>query len=323
MNSYSPEEQKTIEEAATWYARRLPGAADLSNGEDLADAFANWLAADPLHARAWDVVQAMGKRMEQVPARIALPTLSRSNGTRRTVLRTLAVMVVGGGAFIGLRHMPGTPWQTEYATAPGQRRNLKLVDGSALNLDTRTALDVDFGSAERAIRLRSGVILVSTQPDTARPARPFVVYTPQGCILALGTRFEVRVEDDATTVSVLEDAVLVNRPGSSDKPVRVQTGERLRLTHSQMGQVGTALTDVGAWTTGQLVVWDRPLVEVTAELARYRRGWLSCDPAVADLRISGVLSLDNTDQALAALEDSFPVRVERQWGGFRTHIGPR
>ena len=45
-----------------------------------------------------------------------------------------------------------------------------------------------------------------------------------------------------------------------------------------------------------------PLAQVAAELARYRRGWLTCDPAVAGIRVSGVLPLADTDQALAAWE---------------------
>jgi len=125
-------------------------------------------------------------------------------------------------------------------------------------------------------------------------------------------------------VSVLEDAVLVSRAGSVDGQIRVQAGERLRLSPSQeTPAVETAVVGVGAWATGQLVVWDRPLGEVVAELARYRRGWLVCDPAVAQLRISGVLPIDDTDQALDALQDSFPVQIERQWAGLRTRIGPR
>ncbi len=51
--------------------------------------------------------------------------------------------------------------------------------------------------------------------------------------------------------------------------------------------------------------------EVVAELARYRPGILRCDPAVADLKVSGVFSLRDTDEALEAISDSFPVQVRR------------
>ncbi|KAG0759335.1 hypothetical protein G6F57_017955 [Rhizopus arrhizus] len=53
-----------------------------------------------------------------------------------------------------------------------------------------------------------------------------------------------------------------------------------------------------------------------AELARYRSGLLRCDPAVADLRVSGVFSLRDTDRALDNLTRGLPVTVayrSRYW----------
>jgi len=322
--SHPADAHSALDEAALWYARLLPGAAELDDPKALEDEFARWLAADTQHAQAWDTIREMGQKIAQIPAEIALPTLDREpHSSRRSALYALALMAVGGGVFVGLRQAPWQRWQADYATAPGERRSVTLADGGVLELDTRTALDVDYRADERRIRLHAGTILVSTRPDTAAQARPFVVHTAHGRILALGTRFEVRAEEDATTVSVLEAAVLVSRAGRADTPIRVQAGERLRLTDAGTEPVTAAAVGIGAWTTGQLIVWDRPLGEVIAELARYRRGWLTCDPAVAALRISGVLPITDTDEALAALEDSFPVQVERQWGGWRTRIVAR
>ena len=58
------------------------------------------------------------------------------------------------------------------------------------------------------------------------------------------------------------------------------------------------------------------LDRVIAELARYRRGHLSCDPAVAGLRVSGSFPLNDTDRALALLSQTLPVRLQgftRYW----------
>ena len=54
-----------------------------------------------------------------------------------------------------------------------------------------------------------------------------------------------------------------------------------------------------------------PLADLVAELARYRRGVLRCDPAVAHLRASGLYSLRDTDRALDSLARALPVRVRR------------
>lgn len=62
---------------------------------------------------------------------------------------------------------------------------------------------------------------------------------------------------------------------------------------------------------GVLVAESMPLGDLVAELARYRRGILRCDPAVAGLRAIGIYSLRDTDRALDNLARSLPVSVRR------------
>ena len=42
---------------------------------------------------------------------------------------------------------------------------------------------------------------------------------------------------------------------------------------------------------------------------RYRPGLIVCHPAIADLRLSGVFPVADTDKVLAALANSLPVQV--------------
>ena len=58
-----------------------------------------------------------------------------------------------------------------------------------------------------------------------------------------------------------------------------------------------------------LVADNMSLGDFVEELARYRSGYLACDPAVADLRVVGGFPLNQPDQALAMLEASLPVKV--------------
>ena len=58
------------------------------------------------------------------------------------------------------------------------------------------------------------------------------------------------------------------------------------------------------------------LDEFVTELARYRSGWIRIDPAVARYRITGVFNTADTDQALRALTNSFPLKItyrSRYW----------
>ncbi|WP_052063720.1 hypothetical protein [Nitrincola sp. A-D6] len=56
---------------------------------------------------------------------------------------------------------------------------------------------------------------------------------------------------------------------------------------------------------------DIPLKELVSELARYRRGYLGINPAIANVRVMGAYPINNPDHCLAMLEDALPVRVNR------------
>ena len=71
-----------------------------------------------------------------------------------------------------------------------------------------------------------------------------------------------------------------------------------------------------AWTRGELVADGQPLARFAAELARYRRGFVTCTPEVAQLPLVGVFPLADTDRILRALEATLPVRVRRVLPGW-------
>ncbi len=57
-----------------------------------------------------------------------------------------------------------------------------------------------------------------------------------------------------------------------------------------------------AWTRGMLMADRMPLAEVLAELARYRRGLLRCDPQLARLAVSGAYPLLDLRRTLGMLQ---------------------
>ncbi|MCQ0040637.1 iron dicitrate transport regulator FecR, partial [Burkholderia glumae] len=72
----------------------------------------------------------------------------------------------------------------------------------------------------------------------------------------------------------------------------------------------------GAWADGMLVASKLRLGELAAELARYRHGYVQCDPAVAGLRVSGSYPLDDTVRVFETLRATLPIEIEyftRYW----------
>lgn len=158
--SQAAQETRALEEAATWYARLLPGAADLDDHDELARAFSAWVAAAPFHAHAWKVVTAMSKHMAVVPPGIATPTLDRPGAKRRTILRSLMAVLAGGGSLLVLHHTSTPHWQTEHAlSTAGELRN------------------AGYGAAKHPRHLLWGT---SQAPPTPPPATPTpCVFRPQ------------------------------------------------------------------------------------------------------------------------------------------------
>ena len=326
MTAPPRDEAAVRKEAVAWYARLCSGSA----GDAERQAWLRWHAAHPDHQRAWQRIEAMRTTLQQAPAGIASPLLrarlASGGQARRQVLR--GVLLLAGTGTAGYlswqkaeQHGLVRPLLADYSTGIGQQRRLALADGSLLTLNTGSAVDVRFDVQTRRVRLLAGEILVETarhRQGHAAPVdtRPFIIETRHGAARALGTRFTVRQFDDHTQVAVLDDAVELRAAQSPGKAVIVRTGQQARLTASAIEAPEQADESAGLWHTGNLLVNDRSLGEVVAELARYRPGRLACDATVAQLRISGVFPLADTDRALLLLVQSFPLRLRsltRYW----------
>ena len=301
---------RAVNEAATWDVRL---GSEAVTAEDRR-AWSHWLASDAAHRAAWDKVEQVCRQMGRLPGNIARPALAADKVSRRAVLRSVGLVAGGGAAsWLGWRTLPWSDWTADYRSAVGERRIVQLADGSSMLLDTDTAVDVSFDAQARILDLRSGAIHVTTHPDSAATPRPFIVRTRQGTATALGTRFTVKTEDGWTRVAVLEKSVRIE-PAQGQGAITLQAGQQARFSRDAIGPA--QINDIGtaSWTTGRLVALDMPLGQLAAELGRYRRGGLGCDADIAALLVSGSFPLDDTDQALAALTQGFPVKTVRMLG---------
>lgn len=297
-------ERNILEAAAHWYVelRCEPDAATRA-------AHQHWLLSDPLHQQAWERLGRLQGKFEQVSPQLARTTLAGARARRREVLKVLSILLVAGGA--GSLAWRSTPMQTLLAdqrTGTGERRSLRLDDGSQLQLNTASAVDIRYSAQVRQVNLLDGEILVETARDAL--SRPFIVHTAQGSVRALGTRFIVRREGERTRVCVLEHAVEV-RCADAQVAVRVEAGQQLSFSAAQMGDLQSAPSQVDAWTRGMLVANDWRLGDFITELQRYRPGHLGCTEAIGDLRISGAFHLADTDIVLDNLTTTLPVRIRR------------
>lgn len=309
---------EAMEQAAAWFSLLQSGTA---TEEDRA----RWQAwmADADGRAAWAFVERVSQRFQPlhnghaVPRRAAdaLQTASARLARRRIVLGIAAMAGTGllGGA---LWRRPGAldavmAWQADYRTGTGERRALRLADGTQLWLASASAFDQTYQSDLRRLRLFAGEMLIQTAAD---PARPFVVDTAHGRMRALGTRFNVRLDDDGhTRLAVYEGAVevtLANGGGSTTGAI-VRAGEQRRFDARQMDASAPADPAREAWSRGVLLARDIPLGAVLTELGRYRHGYMAVAPEVAGLPVLGSYPLDDVDGALHMLQQVLPIQVRR------------
>ena len=274
--------------------------------------FAKWHAAHEEHARAWRQLGMLDQRFSVAkgPARNAL--LQSREGIRRRVRKlgsglASVVVIIGLGLFVSERYLPLDYWLADQRTATGEQRTVRLSDGTLLNLNTHSAVDVRFDDERRLIVLQEGEILVETGHGDARP---FIVETREGSMRALGTRFLVKREDDGTRLSVLQSAVAAHAQANPQELV-LREGQQVLLRSDGLGSIAALTPGADAWTRGMLMVDNARLGDLLHELGRYRRGHLGVALEVADLRITGSFPLHDTDKALSALLPTLPVQIER------------
>lgn len=301
-------------QAAEWFFLLQSGAA---SGQDR-QRWQHWHAAHPAHAVAWERAQHVGQTFARLPPSLALPVLNRAAAQRRRAVKALALLLVAAPTgWLAWRHGGAADLLADLHTATGERRTLQLADGSRLQLDTASAVNIRFDSDLRLLHLLHGAIYIETAADAHLPPRPLVVATAQGRMRALGTRFTVRQDGDTTRVAVLDGAVELRPRAAPEQVLVLQAGQQTRMTAQSIAAAEVVTPDADGWAHGVLQVRNMRLADFAAELGRYRPGVLHCDPAVAELRISGTFQLQgDTTAVLESLPQVLPVALRyrtRYW----------
>ncbi|MGE8281458.1 MAG: FecR family protein [Stenotrophomonas sp.] len=315
-------------QAAAWFARLR---ADDANSDDRQQADA-WLAAAPEHRAAYQRLQQLwamlgdfaasaevDARMPMVAAaaapaavpppqhsgRTATSPRSRPRGQRvrwwvasAAALATVAI----GWKLLG----PTLPSPQQYATEPGQQRSITLDDGTVVDLDAASRMQVSYNRQERRIALEQGRAFFRVAKD---PQRPLSVDTDSGSVRAVGTQFEVYRHDGTVSVALFEGKVQLRQPGNDAQVVGELTpGQRAQLRKTTMTVETFAVADAPAWTHGQLVFENMTLAEAVAEFNRYGGTPIRVtDPELRQLKVSGVFRSNDAPGFLDALHTAYQV----------------
>jgi transmembrane sensor len=329
------------EDAALWLLRME--ATELSPQEKIE--FEHWLVRDPGNHSAFDraaaALEAAGRHsaaadiMEMRAA--ALAGGKRARGAPWAMVASVVGIGVAAMALWVAAQRPSAPWRsdvasastdvpalasraTHFATAVGERSTISLPDGSSVTLDTQSAIDVEYTPTERGIQLLHGQALFEV---AKHQPTPFQVYAAGRRITAVGTTFNVRVDGQRLRVALIEGKlrVAVANPTllapAQLGQVTMSPGESLDTAPNR--PVAVRVTDVtrtASWREGVAVFADERLTDVVAEMNRYTSNPIViAEPAVGELRISGVFKTGDPERFATSLGTVFPIAADRNSNG--------
>lgn len=304
--------QTTVrDEAAQWFVRLQEPAVDVEERRR----FELWLNEHSQHRDEFQLLQGLWTAADLVPrarlqALCEIPPVRRKRHplVRYAVAASVLAVALGLGLFSGLNQP--TSYTAEFSTALGERRQVALPDGSVIDLNSRSRLQVRYEKGHRDIELMEGEAMFSVAHDSDRP---FVVEAGSGKVTVTGTRFDVRRGVSDTRVVVEQGTVKVQGRGAPDNEfISLTAGLGTRV--DAQGTVAAAYAvnpaELTAWRSGKLVFNNASLAEVAEEVSRYREKPLTVgNDKVGNLRLTSVFKSDNTDALLKALPNILPVSV--------------
>jgi transmembrane sensor len=340
------------ERASEWFVASEETTPDAEESE----ALVVWLKSSPLHVAEFLRVAAIARDLRAAPAdsHSVETLLARARAEDDSTVRpfwsrvlaevrdarerrwqpltvavavaALAVATLGFLLWWNLRpvepvSMPAGLTTLHFETRHGEQQTHRLADNSVLHLNTDTAVTIRYSKRERLITLASGQAGFEVAHEAERPFR---VLAGPAEVIARGTRFDVRLRNDATVVTVTEGRVAVepsmlegrstdsnrdNRPGF----IEVAADQQITVSKGQWPATPVAVDaqHTTAWLHRQIAFDHEPLEAVAAEFNRYAAKPVEITaPELRNLQVTGVFSTDDPAAFIAFLRSLEGVRVD-------------
>jgi transmembrane sensor len=312
-----------LEHAARLMSRLQSGDAGLAQQAE--SEVQQWRTEDAAHDVAWlelqstssmldEQAQALRQTFGSVATLRPVPVVARY---QHPVWRPLAASLMlcalasaGWEAFA--RWMPVD--QRELLTAVGEYREFPLADGSVITLNTGSHVRVYLTRRTRRVELLQGEVFFDVSHNKHAPFR---VAAQDVTVTVRGTRFRVLQSRQRQVVSVESGHVQVER--EQEDRVDLLARQEWSARPGQPADVLPAshLEQQLAWRNGQLIFQNQPLVEVLAEVQRYRQQPIRFEgsPQLAGFKVSAVFPTDKLEAFFTTLPLATPARVDKQHSG--------
>lgn len=329
--NYFESEESLEQQAAAWLIEREEGFSP-----DRAAQFAQWRDADRRHAAAIARVEATLDLLGELPSLrdvLVENTSTTASDTKETrfilfgfrpaqwIASAAAVAVLG---MILWHSLPsGKQRPHDYVADVNGSQRLALSDGSIVDLKSNSRLRVQFLPERRQATLTTGEAHFQVAHDSKHP---FVVWANGVSIRAVGTAFDVRIENGNVDVLVTEGKVVVERESNISranpaKPLvpMLSAGEHTVVdlknnTPPKIEKVApTAVHGLLSWQDEMTTFTDVPLREMIVRINRCNSTHIILgDPELGERKIGGVIALNQVNAFVRLLEQDGDIVADRR-----------
>jgi transmembrane sensor len=212
-------------------------------------------------------------------------------------------------------------FNSEYETKIGEQSTFFLQDNTQVKLNTNSLVKVTYTDKQRVFELLRGEMHVVVAHNKQKPLS---VYAGSNIIQAVGTAFNVELDNEEVELIVTDGKVLVSDINSQTvAPLKLQNvylppksfavikGQKAQLKASNTSIIGSAqgkLASDLAWQQGNLIFRGESLFDAMQEVARYTNYQFDFDDdETKNLQIAGLFKTSDISGLLAALESNFDV----------------
>lgn len=345
--------RRISEQAAAWYLEQQDHPSERQQA-----AFLAWLHVSPAHVAEYmaiaqmhgdlkaaasmevtsmvDLIQQARHENAVVMFPHVVADIARENTAsqqqRHPRRRTLARAVAAAVALV-LVLLAGWHWRmaagnlrASYAANANAIREVRLPDGSLIQLARNSLVQVRFDARYRQVDVVRGDALFEVGKD---PARPMLVHVGGHVLQDIGTVFDVKRDANGDTLTVISGRVRVwNAPqgeigniktdiasaqSSGETIADLTAGEQIQLNASGSGAILTTnIEQATAWLPKDIRFQHETIGDVAQRFNAYTSTPLVIEDArIANVRISGVFHADNPQAFIAYLATLPGVRVVR------------
>lgn len=171
------------------------------------------------------------------------------------------ILTLGAAVFFWNNTRPVEYTFDQFPSSP-----LRLVDGTEIYLNEGGSVKIyPFTNKKRLVQLE-GEAYFDVAPD---PSKPFIVEAGETITEVVGTSFNIKNEENRTSIFVTEGKVIFFSSHYKDAAIALTSGEAAYFENNKLERIVNPSPNAHAWHSRELTFVNMPLSSVIADVSSY------------------------------------------------------